>query len=479
MAMSTNMRLRGALLLIAGGGLFGQQPGDTPAGGAPTIKLNVRQVLVPVVVTDKNGHSITDLHASDFQVAEDGVLQDIVAFTKEAASPATGAEPSAPPVSGSKHETGKDAPAARTAPRRIWVICFDASHTSPASLVRARTSMDKLFDRGREAGDQYVLLTLGRQLRVIQPATSEPSVIRAKLDSREFTAIFGGSEEAQLVNAMNDVKRRMDTYCTGCPCGRDASNRRSTCDVERQQIKSDLDARAEQFAMFSNAFFAGLKGVVAELAKIDAHRTLVLVSDGFTLMPGKELYATAAGYLPNSPYFKFDPARSLQPALDESLKLASANNIVVSTIDTRGVYSASFRPGGANDASNGAPGSTGRQEVLASRNSTNALRGGSLLGEIDSKWDSVEQDNGSVLAQLAAATGGIYFHDSNDLLKGFHDVLEDRSETYMLAYVPKNAAADGKFRKITVTVNAPGTKAGNLVVRNKTGYWAETAPPAQ
>jgi VWFA-related protein len=265
----------------------------------------------------------------------------------------------------------------------------------------------------------------------------------------------------------------MDTYCTACPCGRDAGNNKSTCDVERQQIKQDLDARSEQFATFGKAFFAGLKSVVEELAKIDGHHTLVLVSDGFTLMPGKELYATASAYLPNSHYFKFDPVRNMQPALDESLKVAAVRDIVVSTIDTRGVYSSSFRPGGLSDASNAGPGATGRQEVLA--RGKDALRGGTLLEETDSKWSSVGQDNGGVLAQLAEATGGIYFHDNNDLLKGFREVLEDKSQSYMLAYVPSNAAADGKFRTITVSVSAAGVKPENTIVRNKSGYWAEGA----
>jgi VWFA-related protein len=469
------VRLCGVFLLIVGCRLFGQQQTDNPTKGESTIRLNVRQVLVPVIVTDKKGNPITTLRASDFHVSEDGVPQKIVAFTKETATSAANAVvervPIPPASTVNVPEAVKDSPVAPATPGRIWVICFDALHTSFASFTRARTAVEKLFDQERETGDRFVLLSLGRQLRVIQPATSDVSAIRAKLDSKEFTSIIGGFETVQLVNAVNDVRRRMDIYCTACPCGRDAKNIKNTCDVERQQIKQDLDARSDQFTMFDKAFFAGLKSVVEELAKIDGHHTLVLVSDGFTLMPGKELYATASAYLPNSPYFKFDPVRNMQPALDESLKVAAARDIVVSAIDTRGIYSSSFRPGGLSDASNAAPGATGRQDVLARGNGP--LRGGTLLEETDSKWSSVQQDNGSVLAQLAEATGGIYFHDNNDLLKGFGEVLGDKSQSYMLAYVPSNPAADGKFRHITVSVNAVGVKPENTIVRNKSGYWAE------
>jgi hypothetical protein len=41
----------------------GGNPGEPPS---VTIQASVREVLVPVVVTDKEGHYITDLKASDF-----------------------------------------------------------------------------------------------------------------------------------------------------------------------------------------------------------------------------------------------------------------------------------------------------------------------------------------------------------------------------------------------------------------------------
>jgi VWFA-related protein len=476
-AIANHMRtgMRSVFLQIAACSLFAQQPQDNSSGEA-TIKLNVRQVLVPVVVTDKKGHFVAGLHASDFQITEDAVPQEIVAFTRETASSILDSGADRLP----SRSISAGQPAASPAPRaatqeRMWVICFDAVHMSPASFARVRAAMDKLLTGGHQNGDKFVLLSLGERIRVIQTATSDLSVLHGKLASQELTSTFTNSQSSQLTNAVNDLRRRMDSYCVGCACGRDAGNRKDTCDVERQQIKIDLDARSEQFVAFSKAFLAAFKTVVEEFAKLQGQRTLVLISDGFTLMPGAELYATVAAYLPNSPYFKFDPSRNLQPALDESLRVATAHDIVVSAIDTRGVYSASFRPGGISDASTAAPGATGRQEVLARRNATNALRGGSLLEEMDSKGNAVERANGSALARIAEATGGIHFHDSNDLLKGFREALDDRKETYVLAYAPKNSVQDGKFRQITVRVSGAGIKAGDLTVRSKSGYWSE--PP--
>ncbi len=440
------------------------------ASAQPTFKLNVRQVLVPVVVTDAKGHSITGLHPSDFHIAEDGVPQEIVAFTREIAQ-TTGAS-SAPSTPASP----PGITVTTTAPKQMWVICFDALHTSFANFARARDAIEKVLSSRPAAAGQFVLLSIGRELRVLQPATTDLSLIRAKVSSKAFTGLPLESNSQQLTAAIADVRRRMDLYCSTCPCGRDANNRRNTCDVELQRIKQELDGRSEQFGMYDTAFFAQLQSVIAEFAKLDGHRNLILISDGFTLMPGRELLAAAGAYVPNSPYFKDDPARSMQSMLDQSLKIAAARDIVVNTIDARGAYSPSARPGGLLDASNAAPGSTGRQEVLANRRAGDAMRGGSLLQETDSKWNSVEADNGSALSQLAKASGGLYLHGNNDLQKSFREALADTRETYVLAYVPANSVQDGKFRQITVTVTPENTRAGSLLVRAKQGYWAENPP---
>lgn len=449
-----------------------------PAAADSVIRVNVRQVLVPVIVTDKKGHSVGGLRPSDFQIAEDGVAQEIVAFTREVAQRGSLTSASLGSARSAPNATGGPA-IATAAPKHIWIICLDALHTSSADFVRARDAIDKSLGSidhigGPSAGDQFVLLSIGRQLHVLQPATNDPSLIRAKVNGKAFTSLPIESNSVQLATAVNEVRRQMDIYCTKCPCGRGASNRQSTCALEVQRIKQGLDARSEQFREYDNGFFAQFNSVIAELAKLDGRRSLILISDGFTLMPGRELLATAGAYLPNSPYFTPDPAVNMQSALDRSLRIAAAENIMVSVIDSRGNYTPGARQGGLLDASHAAPGSTGRQEVL-SRGTGNTMRGGTLLEEADSKWSSVEYDNGSALSQLAAATGGVYFHDSNDLQKGLREALDDSRETYVLAYVPKNLAQDGKFREITVKVNPERAKSEAVMVRAKAGYWAENA----
>lgn len=69
-----------AFLSVVQAGPFREQ-GEPPAS-SPTIKSDVREVVVPVVVTDKSGRYITHLDREDFAVLEDGIPQRLVDFRR-------------------------------------------------------------------------------------------------------------------------------------------------------------------------------------------------------------------------------------------------------------------------------------------------------------------------------------------------------------------------------------------------------------
>ena len=52
-----------------------------PKQGNSTIRVKVEMVSLPVVVTDSNGAYVTDLKKDDFRIYEDGIPQDIAAFS--------------------------------------------------------------------------------------------------------------------------------------------------------------------------------------------------------------------------------------------------------------------------------------------------------------------------------------------------------------------------------------------------------------
>ena len=76
-------------------------------------------------------------------------------------------------------------------------------------------------------------------------------------------------------------------------------------------------------------------------------------------------------------------------------------------------------------------------------------------------------DSGATLSEIAAATGGTAFQNTNDILGAFERAFADGREYYTLAYVPSDSNLDGKYRTIAVRV-----RDSKLTVRAKRGYWA-------
>jgi Ca-activated chloride channel family protein len=79
------------------------------------------------------------------------------------------------------------------------------------------------------------------------------------------------------------------------------------------------------------------------------------------------------------------------------------------------------------------------------------------------------------LKALAEASGGLDYYPKtlSEIETITPQIAHEIRNQYILAYSPLNAALDGTFRAIKVTVNAPG----HLTVRTRNGYFANAAPP--
>ena len=72
-----------ALAATAGAGVGAQQP-PAPSATEPqvTFKVEINYVEVDAAVFDRQGGFVRDLRREDFEVIEDGVPQDVTAFTQ-------------------------------------------------------------------------------------------------------------------------------------------------------------------------------------------------------------------------------------------------------------------------------------------------------------------------------------------------------------------------------------------------------------
>ena len=87
-------------LMLSGRAAAQVSPAPQPVPAAspvPTFSAEVEQVVVDVVVTDKQGVPVTGLGQADFGVSEDGAPQSIATFEAVQLKPAEPSADTAPP----------------------------------------------------------------------------------------------------------------------------------------------------------------------------------------------------------------------------------------------------------------------------------------------------------------------------------------------------------------------------------------------
>jgi VWFA-related protein len=416
---------------------------------AGAIKVNVTQILVPAVVTDAAGHHITGLTQADFKILEDGVEQKITAFSAES----TGL-PQAPTAASNKSTAPPTPPTPRNSIRRTYLICIDTLHTSFTQFTAVRDSLIALFRQEHSADSQYVVIALGASPEMVVGMTTDPAAPIAVFQSKKFQKIFLDGQTGGLASEMESFRR-------------DLAETRSACDRASDHLllakcAAGLDRatqRARQIAELDRTLTIGFlrqfRSLVTQLSKGRERRTILLVSPGFQIEPGREALAMVDAFFPPAshclvPPDVFCPPSAMQSAsrladeFEPILKLAAATNITIHTIDSRGLYGQK-----AFDAS-----STGLSV--------------SVGGAVDRVERNTAADQGNTLAEIANSTGGLHSHDTNDLLGSLQRAFADGREFYTLSYVSTNPVADGKFRAITVQVRDP-----HAVVNAKRGYWAQ------
>ncbi len=76
---------------------------------------------------------------------------------------------------------------------------------------------------------------------------------------------------------------------------------------------------------------------------------------------------------------------------------------------------------------------------------------------------------------LSEQTGGKYYYAEGGNLEAiFHKVSEDLRTQYLIGYYPTRRIADSQFRAINVTLTKPSPAREPYVIRNRTGYYANT-----
>ncbi|MGA2536656.1 MAG: VWA domain-containing protein [Terracidiphilus sp.] len=406
---------------------LGQEvPGQQP----PLLQVHVREVLIPVVIRDADGHEVGDLKQEDFKVFDQGKQRKITGFSlqqspaSETATNAAGeAAPSASPAAASAPGSAQP-PAA--APRTITFL-FDDRHLGPADLEQVKLAGLKMLDAQLPVTDRGLVLSF---LGVNSGLTHNHAVLQAavmKLKARE--AFQPGKQQCpdidyyaadQILNKHNsdefDIAKEKAGACSHI----------TNADMVRQLVETSARESLEFGEQDACETLAYVLGVVRTVAKFPGQRTLILISPGF---------------LSSS-----EDALTLQSQI---LDMAAELHVTVSALDARGLFSAL---------------------PSVSQNGPHSMKADMTGQPMETHLESM-RENEDVMAALADGTGGTFFHNNNDLEGGLQALAAGPKYLYVLNVSLQDVKPNGAYHGLKVEVDRPGVK-----VQTRRGYFAPFPP---
>jgi VWFA-related protein len=407
---------------------------DEPA----TFKVNVKLVVVRAVVRDPQGHAIGNLRQDDFQVFDKGKPQVITQFEVE--QPGT----LAARVRQQSIENSGEIPSADTSPstgnvpavpERFVAYLFDDVHLEFGDLARVREAAERHFAQLRPTDRAAIFSTSGQTTLEFTDDHAQLHATLLRLQPRPIARAFGHDcpdisyYQADLILNKNDPQATQVAIQDAIACSPPPPNNSAAAALQMATaLVQGTSASVLSAGDHESRIALGLlSDVVRNVSRKPGQRSVVLVSPGFI-----------------TPQLEYDYTQIIDSAL--------RSQVVINTLDARGLYV----PSSAADASISTPPPAGKAllEIAAA---------------------SAQDD---LLAVLADGTGGVFFHNNNDLDEGFRHVAETPEYSYVLAFVPQNLKLDGSFHSLKVTLKNPQ----KLSLQARRGYYAPknfTSPDEQ
>ncbi len=401
-----------AVVLVVATVVAARQPA-TSAQQRPVFRSGRDVISVDVVVRDKSGAVVRGLTASDFEVREDGRVQEVVSFSfEEITAKPLNAVASAGLLEGVEAKMAGDTarPATTNTPappvpmtsdmlagHRLITLLFDVSSMQPEDVQRAVDSARKYVDEQMSTADLVAVATIGSTLSVLTDFTGDRAAVSQALGKLAYTD--GTATETASASTV-------------------ATDDAAAADEDTSSDAAELD-------MFNNDVrLRALKTLAEAMSPIEQKKAILYFSAGMQRS-----------------------GQDNQVELRSAINAAVRSNVAIYAVDTRGLQA--VVPGGdARQAS-------GRGSALFSG------RG------VQQQFDQLASSQ-DTLTSLSAETGGRSFTDSNDFGEAFARVERDMSAYYLLGYSATNTVKDGRFRRIQVRV-----KNGNYKVEARAGYYAD------
>jgi VWFA-related protein len=376
----------------------------------PSFRVATRLIQVNVIVTDRHGDPVTGLTKDKFEIFDQGRPQKIVFFTEQRPQPSA-----APPRVGTGALVFSNRPDDRSeGSHSMTVVLFDRLNTRFEESAFAKARLEK-FLSGVRPDDRIALYGLSSGLVVLHDFTDDAATLKRALD--EFKPVESRETTVTTFKESNTGHPIMDFF-----------------NNKGDQVASDIymTGRVGRTA-------AALEAIANHLIGISGRKSLVWVSSAFPMTIGY-FQKRIMGANPQKGYFNAD--------VERAGRALSNANVAIYPADAKGLATLT---GGAFDAS------------------TSPNR---IIYTVRPPAEQAPVIEIETMQNLAEATGGRIFINTNDIGGAVRRAIDDSLYTYTIAYYPDHDQWNGKFREIKMKVDRPGTE-----VRNRRGYLAVADTP--
>ena len=412
-------------------------PAQQPAASTDqaTIKTNVDEVLVDIIVRDKKGKPVYDVKPGDVTVTDNGMKQKLNSFRLVQGGEA---------ISSDGARTALDA----LHQIRLVALAFESMGGADQRQMARRAAIDLI--KGEQGTNVfYSVVMISSQLHLLQAFTRDRDALQKAIElatsgvaSTQFNAESDRNkkvlqERLAQMTGQPDVALALRTL-DNAPTPDRGSPALGTAALDAKMVEIMLD-----MTRFDAAVTDGTR------LSLSALQSLV---SGMSQLPGRKsiLYFTWGLRVP--------------PQLDDQFKnltsMANRANVTFYTIDCNGVMTWSQNSEGANALTQAA------RDSRANATKTGSVSVG-MIRASDTAENSMRSNNQQELRNLAESTGGFLVADSNDLRVPLRKINEEIGSYYEVSYNPGITNYDGSFRRIKVDVSKK-----DLVVQARNGYFA-------
>jgi VWFA-related protein len=392
-----------------------------------TIHATADLVVVDVTASDDKQNPVHHLTAANFTVLEDGKPQTLKVFEEHAAGPPAPLPPM-PKFAPGMFSNFTTAP--QTGPLNI--LLFDKLNTPENAQMVVRQQVLK-FLKEAPPGTRMAIFALTTELKLLQGFTSDPELLKAMVEGKKGNA--GASplmNDAMRGDAPGADDPMMDTATEALGNAPDAAM------VLANLQQFEADQQSFQLQLRARYTLDALNQLARYLSNLPGRKNLIWFSGSFpvSILPDPDL---------QNP---FSIVASAEDEFRETVDLLSRSQVSVYPIDARGLMTEPMM-----DVANSGSGYSKNPGAFA-KNST--------------KFFQQTSEEHGTMNEMAQATGGEAFVNTNGLTEAVEKAINEGSNYYTVAYSPTDQDWNGKYRKIQVKIDRPG-----VTLEYRRGYYAD------